>query len=256
MKYIVVACVFLSALYAQTTLDLLQKENAILKKEITKLKLRQQQTMDTLFELNLELKQLRRQKQTATQSKTAVIDVDAVFQNYQKRADVEQGIQADTQQNLKQIEAMEKNVQKLREEIAKMRYGLPERGQKEVELEEAVFQIEYNKKRVQYFFDKRTRNAITHLYNEICSEIARYAKENEIAQVTQLSYIDVKAESSEQIRAQIRSRQLLYWQQQSDITKVIIERMNKNYEKEKALMAAQMKKEQEKKEKEKAKEDK
>lgn len=167
--------------------------------------------------------------------KIGFVNLKVVFRDYKKAKEMEQSINQETEGELAKIKEIEEQVKQLREEIPLYRHGSTIRKRKEDDLTEKLFDIKFKKDRAQYFLAEKMKAGIEKVYQEVSNEVEKYAKDNDFFMVLRVADTDFfGAASTDALRLEINTRDVLYWGKKYDITENIVQIINKKYEAEKS----------------------
>jgi Skp family chaperone for outer membrane proteins len=159
--------------------------------------------------------------------RVAFVDVAVLFQNYGKAATIQQEVRA----RIGQIDdGLRKRFEELKKDRADLDLLVPdtqEFNEAKMRVDEAEWRLGYDEKRLKRGVHDEFIQRMSLVYKEIRSECDNYARRNGLNAVLMVNETDIAARTQEELMAVIASRPVLYHDKALDITKQILEVLNK-----------------------------
>ena len=166
------------------------------------------------------------------QHKIGFVDLKKVFRDYKKVSIMEEKIRQETELEVAKIKGLSEEAKQLREEIPLYKAGSRIRENKEKRLTDLAFEVKYLEAKSNHYISEKLKKSLEDVYREVAEEIEKYAQKNNYFMILSVSEPDFMSnQSAEALRAQIITRNVLYWGKDNDITSIIIQKMNEEYEK-------------------------
>ena len=166
--------------------------------------------------------------------KIGFVDLKKVFRDYKKVSVMEEKIRQETEVEVAKIKSLNEEAKQLKEEIPLYKAGSKLRENKEKRLTDLAFEVKYLEAKSNHYLSERLKKSLENVYREVSVEIEKYAQMNNYFIILSVSEPDFMGnQTAEALRAQIITRNVLYWEKKNDITNLIIQRLNEAYEKEK-----------------------
>jgi len=165
----------------------------------------------------------------AQPTRVAVCDVGAVFNGYDKRADLNAELErkrdkarADNDERTKKIENLEKLIKQLKEGTREHEQRVQE--YRKLSIEQAVF-MKYEEET----FMAQHRRMTAALYQEALDEVARVAEASGYELVLYREQIDIASKTIPELYQKIAQRKVLYAAGTIDITQTVLDGLNRRY---------------------------
>lgn len=206
-----------------------EKQLQTLKAQEAKIAALEQQNrilLDNINKINERMAAWEQQKKR----KVGFVSLKQIFRDYKKVADMEQQINREAEADFVAIKELEQEVKQLREEMPRYRPDKLPRQKKEKELADKLTAIKVRRANARTFFEDRMLEGIKTIYREIVQEVEQYAKANEFALIVRVANADFSAVATpDELRLEINTRDVLYWEEKDDLTGVILQQLNQKY---------------------------
>lgn len=170
--------------------------------------------------------------------KIGIVDINEVFDKYNKRADLDQELK-DTEAGFKKEIEDKKNVMiDLNEETQLLDLGSESRNKNIDILERKNVELEGYAKFAELQLTKKYKHAFEVVYEEIINEVNSFGKEKNYSVIIKKEKPNLKSNQLSDLQFKIGIRTVLYNSSSIDITSLITERLNTRYQREKAKNAS------------------
>lgn len=165
----------------------------------------------------------------AKELKMGVVNLNQVFENYEKRKELEEdfkNIRAQAEDTLreKQDEAVS-----LREEIQLLEQGSAARKKKEEELEKKILYLQLEEDVARRKLGESEKNFYEELYADISQVIGEIGKNEGFDLILKKEEIEAKSADLLELRLKIGIGTVLYYSGALDVTQKVIDGLNKRY---------------------------
>ena len=174
---------------------------------------------------------------TAGELKIGVVDINEIFDNYDKRNDLDQQLKNTEAEFKKEIESKKKTIIDLNEETQLLDLGSESRNENMEILERKNVELEGYAKFAERQLTKRYKDAFEKIYEEITNEVNSFGKERNYSVIIKKEKPNVPSNQLSDLQFKIGIRTVLYNSSAIDITSNVTERINARYQKEKIASA-------------------
>lgn len=178
-----------------------------------------------------------RQDAIAEDLKIGVVDINEVFDKYDKRKDLDQLLKDAEAEFKKEIESKKKVMIDLNEETQLLDLGSESRNKNMEELERKNVELEGYAKFAEKQLTKKYKDAFEVIYEEIINEVNAFGKEGNYSVIIKKEKPNLQSNQLSDLQFKIGIRTVLYNSSAMDVTPLITERLNTRYQKEKAASA-------------------
>ena len=169
----------------------------------------------------------RATSQTAPMTmRAAFVDLAEIVRKYDKSAQIDRELAAERQRLLAEFQKQADELKRMQADIDILVAGTPEYREKEREIAQAQFMLEYSKKSKENEIRQKAMRKMLLVYTEIKNEAATYARANGLEAVFTVNKGEIEARAPEELPALIALRPVLYWDKSLDITEEILEILN------------------------------
>jgi len=174
----------------------------------------------------------------AGELKIGVVDINEVFDKYDKRVDLDQQLK-DTEAEFKnEIESKKKAMIELNEETQLLDLGSESRSKNMEMLEKKNVELEGFAKFAEKQLMKKYKDAFEKIYEEIIKEVDSFGKDRNYSVIIKKEKPNLKSNQLSDLQFKIGIRTVLYNSSAIDVTANITERINARYQQEKAKNAS------------------
>ena len=174
----------------------------------------------------------------AGELKIGVVDINEVFDKYDKRVDLDQQLK-DTEAEFKnEIESKKKAMIELNEETQLLDLGSESRSKNMEILEKKNVELEGFAKFAEKQLMKKYKDAFEKIYEEIIKEVDSFGKDRNYSVIIKKEKPNLKSNQLSDLQFKIGIRTVLYNSSAIDVTPNITERINARYQQEKAKNAS------------------
>ena len=174
----------------------------------------------------------------AGELKIGVVDINEVFDKYDKRVDLDQQLK-DTEAEFKnEIESKKKEMIDLNEETQLLDLGSESRSKNMEILEKKNVELEGFAKFAEKQLMKKYKDAFEKIYEEIIKEVDSFGKDRNYSVIIKKEKPNLKSNQLSDLQFKIGIRTVLYNSSAIDVTANITERINARYQQEKAKNAS------------------
>ncbi len=174
---------------------------------------------------------------TAEELKIGVVDINEIFDNYDKRDDLDQQLKNTEAEFKKEIESKKKTIIDLNEETQLLDLGSESRNKNIEILERKNVELEGYAKFAEKQLMKKYKDAFEKIYEEIINEVNSFGKEKNYSVIIKKEKPNLQSNQLSDLQFKIGIRTVLYNSSAIDITSNITERINARYQKEKNASA-------------------
>ncbi|OPX25284.1 MAG: hypothetical protein B1H04_00165 [Planctomycetales bacterium 4484_123] len=162
-------------------------------------------------------------------TRVAVCDVGAVFNGYLKRND----LNLQLEQRRKQAKAEDKRrldqITKIEKTLKQLKRGTPEYDQQAKKLQSLVIEARVWREFTEKAFRAEHRGMMETLYREILAAVAQVAKARNIDLVLYSEEVQIASKTTPELYSKIAQRKCLYHKPAIDLTKAVLDRLNRQY---------------------------
>jgi len=174
----------------------------------------------------------------AGELKIGVVDINEVFDKYDKRADLDQQLKDTEAEFKKEIESKKKAMIDLNEETQLLDLGSESRDKNITILEKKNVELEGFAKFAEKQLMKKYKDAFEKIYEEIINEVDSFGKDRNYSVIIKKEKPNLQSNQLSDLQFKIGIRTVLYNSSAIDITPNITERINARYQQEKAKSAS------------------
>jgi len=160
-------------------------------------------------------------------ARVAVVDISEVFENYQKKKDIEGQLEAQIKTEEKQFEEGQEQLKTVNAELKNVQEGGAKHKELVLKKTELEFQLKNRQKEILKEFQEKQFNALKEIRSEITADIEKYAQAMEIDLVLERK---VSAEGKGNLQP-VHWPIVHYVKPELEITGDIIKRLNAQYRK-------------------------
>ncbi len=171
------------------------------------------------------------QEVIAEELKIGIVDINDIFDKYEKRKDLDQQLKDMEVEFKKEIEVKKKAMIDLNEETQLLDLGSEQRNKNMETLERSNVELEGYAKLAEKQLTKRYKNAFEKIYEEITIEVDAFGKENNYSLIIKKEKPDLQTNQISDLQFKIGIRTVLYNSNRVDITTSITDRLNARYKK-------------------------
>ena len=173
----------------------------------------------------------------AEELKIGIVDINEIFDNYDKRKDLDQQLKNTEAEFKKEIESKKKTIIDLNEETQLLDLGSESRNKNMEILERKNVELEGYAKFAEKQLMKKYKDAFEKVYEEITHEVNSFGKEKNYSVIIKKEKPNLQSNELSDLQFKIGIRTVLYNSSTIDITSNITERINARYQKEKSTSA-------------------
>ncbi len=173
------------------------------------------------------------QEVIAGEMKIGVVVIDDIFDNYERRKDLDQQLKDIETEFKNEIESKKKEMIDLNEETQLLDLGSEKRNENMEILERKNVELEGYAKLAEKQLTKRYKEAFEKIYDEITKEVNAFGKDNNYSFIIKKEKPDLQSNQISDLQFKIGIRSVLYSSDRINVTTNIIDRLNARYIKEK-----------------------
>jgi len=173
----------------------------------------------------------------AGELKIGVVDINEVFDKYDKRVDLDQQLKDSEAEFKNEIESKKKAMIDLNEETQLLDLGSESRDKNMMILEKKNVELEGYAKFAEKQLMKKYKDAFEKIYEEITNEVNSFGKEKNYSVIIKKEKPNLQSNQLSDLQFKIGIRTVLYNSSAIDITSNITERINARYQKKKSASA-------------------
>jgi Skp family chaperone for outer membrane proteins len=158
-------------------------------------------------------------------ARIAVVDIAGVFENYQKKKDIEARLEAEAKVEEKKFQKMDSDFKALIEELKNVQEGSDKHKELTLKKTQLEYEIKNRQKELLKEFQEKQLGALREIRGEIVSDIEKYAASMEIDLVLEKK---VPADNQQKIQA-VPWVVVHYVKPELEITDDIVKRLNAQY---------------------------
>jgi len=162
-------------------------------------------------------------------SRVAVCDVAKVVDDYTRVKKLQEELAAEEKVRVEEIKRRSDLIEMMAKQMDDLKEGSADRKKLEEKAWESMYQLKAYRETEQGRLQRKSRSGLLACYQEIMSEIGQHAKDNGIDVVfykTDLSEQLKQAQNTQELKALINSRRVLYNKDTLDITATVIAQLN------------------------------
>lgn len=169
----------------------------------------------------------------AKELKIGVVDISGVFDKFQKRKDLDQGLKDMEKKFQNEINKKRKDIINLDEETQLLDMGSESRRKNEEMLERKNVELEGFAKFAERRLLRRYKEFFENIYEEVVKEVEAIGKEENYSLIVKKEEPDLNSGQISDLQFKIGIRTVLYHSKAVNITQKVIERLNSRYQIEK-----------------------
>jgi len=174
----------------------------------------------------------------AGELKIGVVDINEVFDKYDKRVDLDQQLKDSEAEFKNEIESKKKAMIDLNEETQLLDLGSESRSKNMEILEKKNVELEGFAKFAEKQLMKKYKDAFEKIYDEIINEVDSFGKDRNYSVIIKKEKPNLESNQLSDLQFKIGIRTVLYNSSAIDVTPNITERINARYQQEKAKNAS------------------
>ena len=155
------------------------------------------------------------------------VDVDEVMKNYAKTKELQTKIRGDRDKELKELEERSQKLSKQKDELDLLTKGTAAYQKADMDIRKEAFSIKLEEERINKDADEKVWRAYRDIYHDINNTIGEIAKKRGLAAVFMKSSSEIEGKSEPEIIQKILLRQVLWNDESLDVTKDLVEALNK-----------------------------
>ncbi|MHC4268899.1 MAG: OmpH/Skp family outer membrane protein [Planctomycetota bacterium] len=167
----------------------------------------------------------------AQELKIGVVDINKIFDKFEKRKDLDQQLKDMEVEYKDEIESKKKAMIDLSEETQLLDLGSEKRNKNMETLERKNVELEGYAKLAEKQLTKRYKDAFEKIYEEITKEVDAFGKENNYSLIIKKEDSDLQTNQISDLQFKIGIRTVLYNSNRVDVTANITDRLNARYKK-------------------------
>lgn len=171
------------------------------------------------------------QEPGATPHQIGLIDMAHIFKNYEKFKDQTAGLQTAAEGAEAQVQAMMERGKTLQGQLQGLQPGSPDYAKIEADLIKLKTELETFRQVEQQKIVRQQADVYKAIYLEVQDVVNRYATHYKYTLIIRFSRTDVADATNPQAIIQNMNRQVVFYQQQDDITDPILAFLNDQYKK-------------------------
>ncbi len=175
----------------------------------------------------------------ADEFRIGIVDINEIFDKYDKRTDLDQQLKDAEAEFKKEIESKRKVMIDLNEETQLLDLGSESRNQNMEILERKNVELEGYAKFAESQLTKKYKDAFGTVYEEIINEVNSFGKEMNYSVIIKKEKPNLQSGELADLQFKIGIRTVLYNSSKMDVTANITERLNARYQQEKAKASAE-----------------
>ena len=162
-------------------------------------------------------------------AKIGLIDMAQVFKNYEKFKSLREDLKAEIVQSDQKAKGMARQIQALQAEMKKFKEGTPGYLTREKKLAKLASEFETFRKVEQRKFLRREADIYKTVYLEVTDAVRKYAEYYQYALVIRFNSrgVETVANPAEVIKSM--NRQVVYHRNENNITKPVLDYLNRSY---------------------------
>ncbi len=165
--------------------------------------------------------------------KIGIVDISRVFEKYQKRIDLDQGLKGQEKEFQEQINSKKKEIIDLDEETQLLDLGSESRSKNENLLERKNVELEGFAKFAERQLLKKYKEFFENVYEEVVQKVEEIGKQEGFDLIVKKEESELKSGQISDLQFKIGIRTVLYHSDSVDITLDVIDNLNASYSKEK-----------------------
>ncbi len=172
-------------------------------------------------------------KKSASSHKIGLIDMAHIFKSYDKFTDLRKGLKGDIEASDKKAKEMAAQIQSIQKKLQSgtLKNESPEYVRYEKRLVELTSEFEGFRKNLQREFLRKEAKIYKEIYLEVSDAVALYAKHYDYTLVLRFNRLGVADGKGAKDILQKMNRQVVFYQENIDITQTILDYMNGRYKK-------------------------
>lgn len=190
-------------------------------------------TISIFFLVSILIVKAMSREVIAEELKIGIVDINEIFDNYEKRKDLDQQLKDMEAEFKKDIEDKKKAMIDLNEETQLLDLGSEKRNKNMEILERKNVELEGYAKLAEKQLTKRYKDAFEKIYEEITKEVDAFGQENNYSLIIKKEKSDLQSSQISDLQFKIGIRTVLYNSNRVDVTTNITNRLNTRYKKEK-----------------------
>lgn len=165
----------------------------------------------------------------AADLKIGVVNLNLVFENYTKRAELEESFREIRDREEETLREKQDSLMDLREEIQLMERGSEARREKEAELEKKILHLQVEEEVARKNLAAKEKEYYEELYSDIKNAITEIGKNEGFDLILKKEEVEPKSADLLELRLKIGMGAVLFYSDAVDITNMVVEYLNKNY---------------------------
>jgi len=168
----------------------------------------------------------------ASPHRVGLVDMAEVFQGYKKFEDMRSELQAEIEKSDAEAKLMVERMQKRQQEMveSKLAPGSAQYEQGEKELLDSKGEFEAFRAATQRKLARRESEMFKVIYSDTTSMVKKYAEFAKFTVVMRFDRKDINDETAPNEAVQRMNKQVVYYRIEDDITNVVLDTLNKQYE--------------------------
>ncbi len=167
--------------------------------------------------------------------KIGIVDISGVFEKYDKRTDLDQGLKDLEKELQDEINKKKGEMIDLSEETQLLDLGSETRRKNEDMLERKNVELEGYAKFAERQLLKRYKNVVEQIYGEIVKKVEEIGESEGYDLIIKKEEPELNSQQITDLQFKIGIRTVLYHSKAVDITAIVIEHLNAEYSKEKEM---------------------
>lgn len=160
--------------------------------------------------------------------RVGLIDVNHIFQNYEKLKHMAEEHKADMQAEEAKLRAKAKKIQELGEELKSYNEGTPEFTAREAKLTRMGSEFETERKMIGVDLKKKEAKMLHQVYLEVQDAVERLCDKYKFTVVIKFNRVDLSSADPNKV-TQLMGQPVLYHRKRDDLTDAVLKYLNEKY---------------------------
>ena len=163
--------------------------------------------------------------------KVGLIDMAFVFKSYLKFESLREELKVEIAESEDKAKQMQKDIADGQQQLKQFTEGAPEYTKVEKQLVQKAADFENFRRQMSRTFLKKESQIYLQVYNEVSIMVEKYAKHYDYTLIMRFNREDLETDNPQAL-LQGMNRQVVYYRNDDDITKPILDSLNRNFKKE------------------------
>ncbi len=161
--------------------------------------------------------------------KVGVVDLNAVFEKYEKRKSFDAQLKEMEKQHQKNVNDKKKELVSLSEKIQLMDLGSEARKKDEESFDRKNMELESYVKFAEKSLAKKYKDSFENLYTEVCKEVENIGKREQYDLIIKKEEPELQSSGISELQFKVGIKTVLYNSENVDITNQVIDNLNRRY---------------------------